>query len=168
MYVLAAVCPTKSTMICKRIRRKHNRDDSKDNDHKQFQSKLALTGISNWSTSKAVRPLKTRSLSIPHDRHSGFRLPSLSVKNMWGLIRPISATQWGRGIQTSSPTLPPHSWNDITTWANIDSQIQNDFLGALKMQPHSTEKINYYHRREVKRQRFHKTKKTFQIVNSQN
>lgn len=71
--------------------------------------------ISKCCTSTAVRPRKFRSLSIPQERHSGLRLPSLSVKNMSGLLRPISATQWGSGMQTSSPTLPPHSWNDNTT-----------------------------------------------------
>ena len=67
-------------------------------------------------TSSPVRLLNTRSLSTPQDKHSGFLLPSLSVKKISGFSWPISRTHLGSGIFTSSPTFPPHSWNDITTW----------------------------------------------------
>lgn len=68
----------------------------------------------------AVRPPKTRSLSIPQVRHSWFLVPSLSVKNISGFVLPIAVIHSGRGICTSSPTFPPHWWNDITTyWSKI-------------------------------------------------
>lgn len=77
------------------------------------------------TTSIPVLPLNTRSLSIPHERHSVFLLPSRSVKKISWLSLPISKTHLGREMGISPVPFPPHSWNAITTFKTKTSIRQS-------------------------------------------
>jgi hypothetical protein len=71
------------------------------------------------NTSMPVLPRRTRSLSIPQERHSVFLLPSRSVKNISWFSFAISMIHFGREINTSPDAVSPDPWNDNTTLIDV-------------------------------------------------
>jgi hypothetical protein len=91
------------------IPRDNNVIDARRKHHEKKKRCWWLHGNFVIYTSIPVLPFRTRSLSMPQDRHSVFLLPSRSVKNMSWLSFPISKTHWGREIKTSPESVPPYS-----------------------------------------------------------
>ena len=71
------------------------------------------------NTSMPVLPRRTRSLSIPQERHSVFLLPSRSVKNISWFSFAISMIHFGREINRSPDPVSPDPWNDNTTLIDV-------------------------------------------------